>query len=69
MPKTKTKPDTFREWLDDAGLTLEAFARSVPGLHLSTVAKWAGKTQRPEKINDAHKILIKQKYPTCPLVL
>lgn len=59
--------ETFRTWLNRRHLTLEDFARAVPGMRYSTVSKWASRKAHPTKINDAHRFLIKQKYPDCPL--
>lgn len=63
----KKRQESFRQWLDRRELTLEAFSRAVPTLHYSTVAKWSMAKKSPHP-QDAHRLLIAQVYPDCPLV-
>ncbi len=62
--KVKKKP-TFKQWLDDEGISLEDFVRKVPGVKINTVKNWIYSAQQPR---DAHADLIRKHYPDCPLV-
>lgn len=65
--KTKTKPQTFRDWLDHRGLTLQDFVNSVPGISYGFASKHASRSASPETVHEGSKALIKAVYPDCPL--
>lgn len=65
--KTKTKAETFREWLDRKHLTLQDFVKAVPGISYGFATKHASHAH-PETVHEGSKFLIRTKYPDCPLV-
>lgn len=79
MPMTKPpKPaagqrETFRAWLDRKSLTIDAFIRALPAfdgvpvVSTSTANKWASTKARPEHVHPATRLLLKQRFPDCPL--
>lgn len=54
----------FRHWLSKTGYTIETFAKEV-GLHYATVAKWSSGVSKPR---DVSKIVLRTRFPNCPLV-
>jgi hypothetical protein len=69
MPTTTVRNEweLFRRWLEDNELTIAAFARSVPCLAYSTVAKWRSPNCHPQRINSAAAAAIREVHPDCPL--
>jgi len=54
----------FRKWLDSKKLSIQDFATAT-GIDYNTVARWSSmKDRQPRK---AYKMLVKQKFPDCPL--
>lgn len=72
MP-TKTTRETFREWLDRKHMTVDMFVHALPVMDgkpvvsTSTAHKWSSQKAHPESIHPATRLLVKTKFPDCPV--
>lgn len=78
LPNMKTKqkrdgPETLREWLDRRNLTVDQFVHGLPAhngkpcLSTSSVNKLLMKDNRERHLRPATALLVKSKYPDCPI--
>lgn len=51
-------------WLGKQEISIETFAAKL-GMHYSTVSKWVAGMNQP---SDVSKMIIRQKFPECPLL-